>query len=401
MKAFLKKLIQPWKAEGGFLAAADCLRVLCVLTVMWYHIWQQSWLRPAMRIGTVWLEFEGIVRAGYMAVDLLLMLSGFLLFLPWARCRFFREKTPSLKEYYRKRAARILPSYLACIFIVLFCFALPGGEYGSVKHMLTDLRAHLTFTHNLFPQAYQGTRLNGALWTLAVEVQFYLIAPFLCRAFMKRPGLTYGAMTLIAFLYRFCFVLPMENASMYVNRLPAMLDAYANGMMGAYVYVFLCRRMKRTSVRAAAMTLLSVLCLMGIYRLIAGQSMVSGGQPAMHAGQLLRRFPLTALGSLFLASASLGLGWAARLICARPVRWLSMISYNVYIWHVYAAQRLKEWRIPPYSSDAPNMSAEQPWQIHYTLICFLSALLIGALATYFIEKPGARLIAGGKRRSRA
>lgn len=381
----------PYDSNSRFSAPADLMRVFCVLLIAWYHIWQQSWLNPVLKIGSFRLDFNPVVRTGYMAVDLLLMLSGFLLFLPYARAMLEHDSFPRIGEYYQKRAARILPSYLFCIFVILFGFALPGGEYGTAEHLWTDLLAHLTFTHNLFPLSYQSTRLNGVLWTLAVEVQFYLIAPLVCRAFAKCPFWTYLAMVAAAFFYRFAYVLPMDNCSLYLNRLPAMLDVYANGMMGAMIYVTVCRHVKKAGWKSLFMTLLAVLAAFAIYRIMWDQSRTSG-QTNIHAGQMLRRFPLSAAGAAFLVFGGLGLNGLTRLISSKPVRWLSMISYNVYIWHAYAALKLKAWRIPPYLNPHPNQAGEQPWQLHYTLISMGTALLLGALITYLIERPCAKLI---------
>lgn len=388
-----------YEGDSRFVASADLLRVICVFVVAWYHIWQQSWLNPVLNIGSVRLDFNPVVRTGYMMVDLLLMLSGFLLFLPYARCLLEKAPIPALGEYYKKRAARILPSYLFCIFVILFCFALPGGEYYSSELLWTDLLAHLSFTHNLNSLSYHSTRLNGALWTLAVEVQFYLIAPFVCRAFMKQPFWTYLVMILAAFLYRFCYVLPMDSYTMHLNRLPAMLDVYANGMLGALIYVTLCKYVKRNSLLSLLMSAVSVLCAVAVYYLMRGQSAESGGYSAIHIGQMIRRFPLSAAGAAFLVSAGLGLNGLAKIISCRPVRWLSMISYNVYIWHAYAALQLKEWHIPDYANPLPNQAGEQPWQTQYTLLCMAVAVLIGALVTYLIEKPAARLILRPRRRA--
>ena len=58
----------------------DGLRVLMIFIVSWHHIWQQSWLRPA--IGTYSLDY--LVRSGYIWVDGTVLLSSFLLFLPYA-----------------------------------------------------------------------------------------------------------------------------------------------------------------------------------------------------------------------------------------------------------------------------------------------------------------------------
>ena len=49
---------------------------------------------------------------------------------------------------------------------------------------------------------YYWTSLNAALWTVAVEMQFYLLFPLLARAFGKRPALTFSLMTLAALVSR-------------------------------------------------------------------------------------------------------------------------------------------------------------------------------------------------------
>lgn len=78
-------LLRP--ASERYVPVADGLRALCVGVVMWFHIWQQSWLNPSI-LGE---DFNWLVRSGYMLVEPLLTLSGFLLFLPVGACRGFRR----------------------------------------------------------------------------------------------------------------------------------------------------------------------------------------------------------------------------------------------------------------------------------------------------------------------
>lgn len=398
MKRIFHFFTSPHRAKSNYVASADLMRVCAVLLIAWYHIWQQSWLNPVLKIGSFRMDFNPVVRTGYMMVDILLMLSGFLLFLPYARSRMTGSPLPRLGEYYKKRAVRILPSYLFCIFVILFLFALPKGEYASSAHLWTDLLSHLTFTHNLFPAAYHSTRLNGVLWTLAVEVQFYLIAPLFGRAFVKRPYLTWLVMVTAAFAYRIFYVMPMSDYSLHLNRLPAMLDVYANGMMGSLAYVALCKKMRKSGWKSLIFSAAAVLCVVLIWKIMGAQSRTSGDYSNIHLGQMNRRFPLSLLGAAFLVCAGHSLNWLAELISSRPVRWLSMISYNIYIWHAYAALRLKEWRIPPYTAAQPNQAGEQPWQSLYTWLCMAAAIALGALATYLIEKPAARLLTRKKTR---
>lgn len=384
MKRILS-LFLPAPSRPGYADAGDFLRVACVALIGWYHIWQQSWLSPNLLIARLALRFYPLVAYGYMFVDLMLCLSGFLLMLGWLSGR-----SRDLRGFYTARAARILPSYLLCMAIMLFGFALPGGLYGSSKHLWTDLLAHLSFTHNLFPESYTATRLNGALWTLAVEVQFYLIFPLLARSFEKRPGLTYAGMVAFALLSRALIALRLEDTTIYVNRLSAMLDVYANGMLAAWIYHRLQDSPPRAW-RAWLNTALTVAAAILIYKLVATQGIRQGGE-GVRLGQMLCRFPLSALGCAFLVCGSRSIRLLRALLSNRVVRFLSGVSFNFYIWHQFLAVKLKEWHIPPYVSETPNMAGEQPWQTQYTLMCFAAALLTAILITYLVEKPCARLI---------
>ena len=74
---------------GGrdYLAAADILRVISIGLIGWYHIWQQSWLDPGFKLFNHYVNLQNVVRHGYLMVDIVLVISGFLLILPHARAR--------------------------------------------------------------------------------------------------------------------------------------------------------------------------------------------------------------------------------------------------------------------------------------------------------------------------
>ena len=78
--------------------AADALRVRSILMVAWFHIWQQSWLSPSLAWGWRQIDLTGYVRTGYMFVDLMLVLSGFLTYLPYAD-----DRPPEPRKFYLKR----------------------------------------------------------------------------------------------------------------------------------------------------------------------------------------------------------------------------------------------------------------------------------------------------------
>ena len=71
---------------------------------------------------------------------------------------------------------------------------------------------------------------------------------------------------------------------------------------------------------------------------------------------------------------------------------MSAISYNFYIWHQFLAVKLKEFHIPAYVSEFPQMSEGRAWQTKYTLLCFAAAFLLSAALTYLVEKPAGRAL---------
>ena len=366
-------------------AAGDLLRVVCVGMIAWYHIWQQSWLSPRLDLGPIRVDLLGPVRAGYLFVDLMLMLSGFLLYLPWAN-----GKERATREFYARRALRILPSYWLCLAVML-AFSVAGPDFPGWKRMIEDLLLHLGFAHNLFYFSYVQTPLNVVLWTLAVEVQFYLIFPALAPAFRKRPLACYLAMTGAALCFQRLWTTPMADTTLFVNRLPNMLDVYANGMLAAHLYSRLAAQKKRRALIAALGTLACAAGVWAVAAQVVRQAHIYG-YDALRQGQLDRRWIISACGALALAGGSLSFSPVRRALSNRVVRFLCGISFNFYIWHQWLAVKLKQWRIPPYlSAENPNQAGEMPWQLHYTLLCFAAALLAATLITFLVEKPAARL----------
>ena len=221
----------PVNAGRRYFAAADVLRILCIFTVAWFHIWQQSWLDPSFRIAGHYFDLQRIVRRGYMLVDLTLLLTGFLLYRPLVRAE---GKIADVKGFYYRRLCRILPCYLLAV-LVAAAFALARGRAVGSAPLWRDLLTHLTFTHTFSMDTYYWTSLNAALWTVAVEMQFYLLFPLLARAFGKRPALTFSLMTLAALVSRALVALRAHELSLWLNQLPCMLDLYALGMLAAHL----------------------------------------------------------------------------------------------------------------------------------------------------------------------
>lgn len=175
--------MEPYRPNCYKIPELNGLRVLLVFIVSWYHFWQQSWLTPS--IGSYSLDY--LLRAGYMPVDGTILLSGFLLFLPYARAMLLGEAVPNTKQFYQRRIMRIVPSYYFVTLALLFAVALPWHLYYNSSDMVRDVVMHLTFTQTFNPATYIATPIGVASWTIAIEMQAYLIFPLLARWAMKNP----------------------------------------------------------------------------------------------------------------------------------------------------------------------------------------------------------------------
>lgn len=370
-------------------------RAIMVLLVANFHIWQQGWLYQTFRIGPLTIEMDYLTRSSYIFVDGMILLSGFLLFLPYARAMDEDYPLPKIGEFYLTRLARIVPSYVVAVLLMLFCVALPQNLYHKSSVMHLDLFSHLTFTHTFFRQPYQYTNLNGVLWTVVIEMQMYLLYPFIGRCALKKPALTMVLLTALGWLYRAVIYYRVPDTSMFINQLPAFLDTYVIGMLGAIAYCKLRKALgdpdgkQSPLVRIAGLLLFAagLLLVSGIARLQSTAGVQ--GLEELRLGQLRHRLPLTLslmicmLGAVFMPGA---LRW---LLSNRLMRFLATISYNFYIWHqVLSVQIALHW-------FPDTLHSDRMLQWGFTVLCFSLSTLVAMAFTYGWEQPCAKWIRKG------
>jgi len=359
------------------------IRVLAIGLIAWFHIWQQSWLCPAFFVGNKFVDWTFIPGTGYLWVDMFILLSAFQLSLPYIHRIQEGREFPNALDFYKKRAIRIMPSYY---FSVIACFIIAAllNEFYSPDTMLVDLLTHLTFTQTFKNYTYLWTNLNVVLWTVAVLVQFYILFPFIIRAYRKWPVLSFAIMVIIGVGFRNLYVNNSADPAMTVNQLPAFFDVFALGIFGAYLAVSINKFVsyKRYSI---GFTLLSVFSLALILNYMQELRMVSG-HDGLQRWQGSNRLEIALLFLVFLIATMYSIKHYRWLFSNKVMVFLASVSYNYYIWHQYIAVRLREMHIPPYVSEMPNMTAEQPWQYTYTLLSFLVPLVVAIALTYIIDK---------------
>ncbi len=364
----------------------DGLRAAAILIVGWYHIWQQSWLSPSFVVNGHYVSFDPLVRSGYMWVDVMILISGFCLYLPWARLQE-GESRPDTIDFYARRLMRVHPSYLLAVFVMLLVALAKGVDHAFLAR---DLITHLTYTHTFFYDTYYATNLGGTLWTLAIEMQFYLLFPWIARNFKRAPAVTFLAMTSTAIAFRLYVGMTFADISMTFNQLPAFLDVFALGMAAAQIHVLWAKR-KHGPVSRVLCSLGVVFVITLIWRVVRMQAM-SATTAEIRQGQMDHRIMIAGLAAALLV-LSANAGFIVRHLFSNPVtRFISSVSMQFYIWHQTMAVWFLQWRVVPSALEHPNYDGDRIWQMRYTILCFVAAFAVAAVLTYGFERPVARAL---------
>ena len=133
-------------------------------------------------LGTMYARLE-------IGVAIFFVLSGFLLFRPWVRAAAQGRPGPSVRRYGRRRLRRIVPAYLITVVAVYEVYTVFTPEPNPGQSWEGLLR-HLTFTQ-IYTGDYLVTVLHPGLsqmWSLAVEVSFYLALPALAFLVLRVLG---------------------------------------------------------------------------------------------------------------------------------------------------------------------------------------------------------------------
>ena len=154
----------------------DGFRGLAVLWIVLGHCWNELGGRVPLDGGIV----RNVFVSSYMGVDMLFIVSGFVLFLPVV----VNGTLGDHRRYALRRAARIVPAfYAALVLSYVVSSALGGPRLG-----LGEWLSHALFLHaESHDVSKVGFGVNGAMWTMSVEVLFYLALPLVAAWYRRRP----------------------------------------------------------------------------------------------------------------------------------------------------------------------------------------------------------------------
>ena len=126
-----------------------------------------------------------MVLEGGNGVSFFFMISGFILALPFLKEKLYQGKKISLKKYYLRRLTRMEPPYIAALLIAFVLLVFVVKKY-TFSGLSGNFLASLFYGHNFIFGDH--SKVLGVAWSLEVEAQFYILAPFLSFVFLIRAS---------------------------------------------------------------------------------------------------------------------------------------------------------------------------------------------------------------------
>lgn len=317
----------------GYVPALDGLRGVAIASVIGEHFFR--------------------LRGGFFGVDLFFVLSGFLITTLLLEERD-RDGVIRLRAFYERRARRLLPAlgaFLAAAAVVA------AAAYGTGR--LVALISVSVFYLGNVARFLGGDMMRGTpfghLWSLAEEEQFYLVWPLLLILLLRRyseRALLFVLVAVFAGAVAYTAALSLVGADWH--RLYYGPDTHASGLVLGCAVALIRRRGILVKGATAALVLF-------VASTIVGAQTVAWSVIGLPVVEL-------ACAVMVLAAASQA-GWFARLLSFRPLVYLGVISYSLYVWHV-----LVVWM----THGAAGLNA---------IIPAVVALLLAVLSFRFVEQP--------------
>ncbi len=311
-------------------ADIDGLRALAVVPVLLYHAGVPG--------------FPG----GYVGVDIFFVISGYLI------CGMIdadiRNRAFSLGDFYKRRVLRILPA-LFVMFLVTSVFAYLYFLPVELEDYARSLASAVGSVSNIYFAGTAGyfdapaeTKPLLHTWSLGVEEQFYFIVPLLMllvwRAAPKHARWLFAGAAALSFAA--AIAVSYRNTTFVFYLAPFRAWELALGALLAIGFF----PSPKTAFVKNACGAVGMLVLLGAIFL---------GSPS----SLLLMISLASVGTtLVIASSEAGASAVGRLLSLRPLVFIGLISYSLYLWHwpLIVFQRTDQLLLPDSSGVAAKLA---------------------------------------------
>lgn len=316
------------------LLALDGLRGAACAAIVLVHVWMFDHGVPGGGGDKDLLGYAiGELR---LAVPLFFALSGFLVYRPFVAAALDRRGAPSLRTYAVRRAARILPAYWAAVLGVFFLLRAIDHPFGIPA---SQLPTFLLFAQNQDPDTLN--RLDPPMWTLCVEVTFYLLVPIVGLLALRLGARRGRQLALIGGLAALGAALITVSVldhwpATTTTSLLTNLTSFAAGMGGAALVH------GRELRRRTALALLA-----GGVGLVVGDAIWHAAAIGPLQARRIGADQPAAIGFGLVIAAFAGSRLRAGPLATVPLTTMGTLSYGAYLWHFPAIYALRHWELMP------------------------------------------------------
>jgi peptidoglycan/LPS O-acetylase OafA/YrhL len=321
-----------------------------------------------------------------VGVPIFFLISAFLLYRPFVVARLQGEEPPLVRAYAWRRFLRIAPAYWLALCVIGLWLGMPGvftPAHAPLYFGFAHIYTNATLTVNAMPQAY----------SLCVEVAFYVFLP-VYAALMRRikgDGVRAelaGAALLFAVSLAYKLWLfargPVTSSALLSWRvaLPEYLDYFAIGI--ALSALSVADAPGRVIGFVARRPWVAWLAGLALFVLVSKGIGLTGSvfDHVTEARYLARHYVYAAIALALFLPAVFGdpeQGVIRRVLGWRPIRWIGLVSYGAFLYHVAVLEQLQKWRFGSFAKDV------SPYV--WFPVALAGSLAIAAVSWYCFERP--------------